>query len=173
MYESRGQAVQKLDNDFFEAYKRLDRLCSDIYGCRNGVSRYIDDLEHVSCRDRLAVPMVDASYKSLKHLRGVRNQIAHDPGQLQICEESDIRQIDEFYNCLMTGNDPLTVLRKCHEASASAKRKAPAAKPAAAPPVSNPHERTPHARHRGRFDVALLALIGAAAILAYFLLHLL
>ena len=26
--------MQILDNEFFEAYKRLDRLCSDIYGCR-------------------------------------------------------------------------------------------------------------------------------------------
>ena len=165
--------MQKLDNDFFEAYKRLDRLCSDIYGCRNGVSRYIDDLEHVSYRDRFAVPLVDAAYKSLKHLRGVRNQIAHDPGQFQICEECDIRQIDEFYDCLMTGNDPLTVLRKYHEAGASVKREAPAAKSEAALPVSNPHGRTPRARHIGRFAVAFLILIGAAAILAYFLLRLL
>ena len=36
--------MQAIDNEFFEAYKRLDRLCSDIYGCRNGVSQYIEDM---------------------------------------------------------------------------------------------------------------------------------
>ena len=40
--------MQAIDNEFFEAYKRLDRLCSDIYGCRNGVSQYIEDMERVS-----------------------------------------------------------------------------------------------------------------------------
>ncbi len=48
--------MQAIDNEFFEAYKRLDRLCSDIYGCRNGVSQYIEDMERVSYQGRLAIP---------------------------------------------------------------------------------------------------------------------
>lgn len=52
----RGVFMQAIDNEFFEAYKRLDRLCSDIYGCRNGVSQYIEDMERVSYQGRLAIP---------------------------------------------------------------------------------------------------------------------
>ena len=55
--------MQAIDNEFFEAYKRLDRLCSDIYGCRNGVSQYIEDMERVSYQGRLAIPSWEQAYK--------------------------------------------------------------------------------------------------------------
>ena len=163
--------MQKLDNEFFEAYKRLDCLCSDIYGCSNGISRYIDDLEHISYRDRLAVPMVETSYKRLKHLRWVRNQIAHDPGQFQICEESDISQINDFHNDIITGNDPLTKLRKYHEASASSERQTSPAASKAAPPVSNFRSHTPSTRPLVSLGAVLLIFIGAIVALAYLLLR--
>ena len=70
--------MQAIDNEFFEAYKRLDRLCSDIYGCRNGVSQYIEDMERVSYQGRLAIPSWEQAYRTLKHLRWVRNQLAHN-----------------------------------------------------------------------------------------------
>ena len=48
--------MQERDNTFFEAYKRLDRLCADMYGGQNGVSQYLEDMERQPYRDRLAVP---------------------------------------------------------------------------------------------------------------------
>ena len=38
--------MQPADNDFFEEYKRLDRLCADMYSCQNGVSEYINQMEN-------------------------------------------------------------------------------------------------------------------------------
>ena len=37
--------MQSLDNEFFEEYKRLDRLCSDMFSSRIGVSAYIEAME--------------------------------------------------------------------------------------------------------------------------------
>ena len=95
--------MQAIDNEFFEAYKRLDRLCSDIYGCRNGVSQYIEDMERVSYQGRLAIPSWEQAYRTLKHLRWVRNQLAHDSGQLQLCEERDIQDTNNFYDDIVSG----------------------------------------------------------------------
>ena len=121
--------MQELDNAFFEGYKRLDRLCSDMYGGRNGVSQYIADMETASYEGWFAVSAWDSSYKTLKHLRWVRNQIAHDSGQLPICEEEDIRDVNDFYDAVMSGQDPLTQLRKYRAAHAAAKKVVARAKP--------------------------------------------
>ena len=104
--------MQQLDNEFFEAYKRLERLCSDMYGYRSGISQYIAEMECQPYRDQLAIPLWDQSYKQLKHLRWVRNQIAHDSGAVQICTERDIRDVNSFYHDIISGQDPLTTLRK-------------------------------------------------------------
>ena len=58
--------MQAIDNEFFEAYKRLDRLCSDIYGCRNGVSQYIEDMERASDQGRLCNSFVGAGIQDAK-----------------------------------------------------------------------------------------------------------
>ena len=34
------------DNTFFEEYKHLDKICSDIYSTSGGVSQYILDMEN-------------------------------------------------------------------------------------------------------------------------------
>ena len=160
--------MQAIDNEFFEAYKRLDRLCSDIYGCRNGVSQYIEDMERASYQERLAIPSWEQAYRTLKHLRWVRNQLAHDSGQLQLCGERDIQDTNSFYDDIMSGRDPLTQLRRYQEDHLAVKKSAHRVKPAAMPTVS---DHSDAARQAGRtvcFPVAILLLACAAAIVFYF-----
>mgnify|MGYP004595358123 CR=1 FL=1 len=114
--------MQAIDNEFFEAYKRLDRLCSDIYGCRNGVSQYIEDMERQSSRGVCAVPDWDRNYKMLKHLRWVRNQIAHDSGLLTFSTAQDIQDVHAFHSAILAGQDPLTLLRKHNDRLRAAAR---------------------------------------------------
>ena len=40
--------MEQIDNKFFEEYKRLDKLCGEIFSCRNGVSEYITQMECTS-----------------------------------------------------------------------------------------------------------------------------
>ena len=177
--------MQALDNEFFEAYKRLDRLCSDMYGCQNGVSQYIKSMESQSYSGQLMVPSWELSYKTLKHRRWVRNQIAHNPGQFQICAERDIQDVNRFYADIMSGQDPLTRLRKRREAyrSAIAKKPSRPAKSAAAPPASDRRSTPPPAGHTtppghtspptGRTGcfATIILILWALLTIAYLLVH--
>lgn len=166
--------MQALDNEFFEAYKRLDRLCSDIYGCRNGVSQYIEDMDEASYLGQLAVSLWEQAYKTLKHLRWVRNQIAHDSGQILICDESDIQDVNDFYDDIMSGRDPLAQLRRYREDRATVKKTARRAEPSAMPTVSSYADAArPTRRRAGRFAVAILILAGTVAVIVYLLTNLL
>lgn len=158
--------MQALDNEFFEAYKCLDRLCSDMYGCRNGINQYIEDMERASHLEQLAIPSWERAYKSLKHLRWIRNQIAHDSGQVQICEEYDIQDVDDFYDSIMSGRDPLSQLRRYREDRAAVNKTVRCAGPASTPAASNRSNAALPPRRRTSFFIAvpILLLILATAI---------
>ena len=103
------------DNDFFEAYKRLDKLCSEMYACQNGVSAYIDQMKSEAFQGQYRVSSWNTDYKMLMQIRRVRNQIAHDSGSYQISEPEDLDFVQDFRSRIFSGNDPLTLLRKAIE----------------------------------------------------------
>ena len=111
-----------VDNDFFEAYKRLDKLCSEMYSCQNGVSEYIAQMDRLTYKGQYRVFSWNNDYKMLKHVRRVRNQIAHDSGSFQISEPDDLDFVQEFRSRIFSGNDPLTLLRKAIESADSLRR---------------------------------------------------
>ena len=88
--------MHSLDNAFFEEYKRLNKLCSDMYSCQNGLSEYIADMEDKSRQGQFQVSSWDADYKTLKHVRWIRNQIAHDPDAYLVSTSSDLAFLQEF-----------------------------------------------------------------------------
>lgn len=107
--------MQPLDNDFFEEYKRLDRLCGDMYACQNGVSAYLAAMESKAAQGQARVACWNSDYRMLKHVRWVRNQIAHDSGNCQLSEPSDLAFVQDFYSRIFSGQDALTLLRKANE----------------------------------------------------------
>lgn len=114
--------MQPADNEFFEEYKHLDKLCGDMYSCRNGISEYIDQMDNKSYKGSPLIPSWNSDYKMLKHIRWVRNQIAHDSGAYQVSESEDLEFVRNFYDRIFSGQDPLTLLRK-EEEKAAARRK--------------------------------------------------
>ena len=104
--------MQTFDNEFFEEYKHLDKLCSEIYDCRNGISRYISEMERLEGDGARRVTGWDYDYRMLKHIRYVRNLIAHDSEVYQISTPDDLFFVREYYRRIMSGDDALTVLRK-------------------------------------------------------------
>lgn len=109
--------MHSLDNAFFEEYKRLNKLCSDMYSCQNGLSEYIADMEDKSRQGQFQVSSWDADYKTLKHVRWIRNQIAHDPDAYLVSTSSDLAFLQEFYSRILLGQDPIALLRKATHAS--------------------------------------------------------
>ncbi len=78
------------DNEFFEEYKRLDRLCGDMYACQNGVSAYLAAMDDKALQGQSLVSCWRSDYRQLKHVRWVRNRIAHDSGQAPLSEPDDL-----------------------------------------------------------------------------------
>ena len=98
---------------FIDSYKRLEKLCSEIYNDNHGVSSYIEEMINTPIGAQY-VPGWDADLKQLKHYRWVRNQIVHDPGctEENMCEYGDAQWLDNFHSRIMSANDPLAQYRK-------------------------------------------------------------
>ena len=99
------------DNNFFESYKRLDRLCGDILNCKNGISEYIQQMEQTG-QSGFKVANWTEDYKMLTHVRLVRNQIAHDTSNASFSTETDLEFVNSFYNRILKQDDPFAHLRK-------------------------------------------------------------
>jgi hypothetical protein len=98
---------------FQELYKKLDNLCKDCYDSQEGVSEYIRQMDKCMFDGKRFVQDWEIEYNNLKHVRWVRNQLAHEVGTLNsnIVEEDDIFFVSNFYDKIMNSNDPLSLLR--------------------------------------------------------------
>ena len=100
--------------EFFDEYKRLDKLCSDIYGkSSGGVTSYINDMASVSSSDAQKILDWHSTYNKLKSLRHIRNQMAHGEGSFDdyACSYDDIEWLRDFRNKIMNVSDPLAIYR--------------------------------------------------------------
>jgi len=99
--------------DFQEQYKRLDNLCKDCYSSSTGVTEYINRMDESSFQGRHYIDNWDNTYRQLKHIRWIRNQLAHEPGTFDsdICSKEDVEFIASFYDKMMNSIDPLSALR--------------------------------------------------------------
>ena len=162
------------DNEFFEEYKRLEKLCSEIYGAPNGVSAYLADMEGKAAQGRYRIPSWETDYKTLKHLRWVRNELAHNTYTYTFSEPQDVRQAQDFRQRILTEQDPLTRLQRVNAARRSQQRPrqtpppyvapAPLRQAAPTPPRQTASAPSPVQRpaRKGRRGVAfVLILLGA------------
>ncbi len=147
--------MQVLDNKFFEEYKRLEKLCSDMYSCNSGVSGYIADMEQKAARGERMVPSWANDYKMLKHVRWARNRIAHDTTGEQFSEASDLAFVQEFYGRILKGQDSLALLRAAE--AKPAKQPRPSARPYQQPYEYRQTQEKPHKKkHKGVTTVILM-----------------
>ena len=102
---------------FINSYKRLEKLCNEIYDSNHGISAYIDDMARLTSASfyvfnwNAPAPVTSLG---LKHYRWIRNQIAHEPNctEENMCEYGDAQWIDDFYDRIMNQSDPLAMYRK-------------------------------------------------------------
>ena len=117
---------------FIDSYKRLEKLCGEIYNDNHGLSAYIDEMINNPIASH-CVPGWDEDLKKLKHFRWVRNQIVHEPGctEENMCEPSDVRWLDDFYSRIMSASDPLALYRRARSPRTAQKaRETDASEPA-------------------------------------------
>lgn len=117
--------MRDLNIEFQEQYKRLDKLCREMYSFGEGVSAYIQDMENTPYTEQCTVYNWESIYKELKHARWMRNQLAHDISiDTDFSEQSDIEFVKRFYESIMNGSDPLACAYKAKQA-AMQKRNSP------------------------------------------------
>lgn len=117
------------ERELFDEFKRLESLCRDMFSCQHGVSEYISQMERVPAYIRDQIPFWNEDYRTLKHLRWLRNQIAHETTSTD-CSLRDIEQLKDFYSRILNVQDPLAVSRRVKQKlqGSSCRRSAPAQK---------------------------------------------
>ena len=94
---------------FFEEYKKLDNLCKDLFKSDRGVSQYIEEMECTPFTKSRLVESWQDDYKMLKHVRWIRNNIAHN-NECSGCSKSDVKSVNDFYKKIINQKDPFSVI---------------------------------------------------------------
>ena len=102
----------KINAEFVEKFGELEKLCSDIYSQKHGVSCYIDDM--ISKSGERYVLNWEYHKKRLKDVRYKRNKLTH--GEVGFSEnfaqKEDIDFIQDFINLIFKREDPLSIYNK-------------------------------------------------------------
>ena len=117
--------MHQADVEFLDKYKQLESLLRDMLHPQqgsNGVTEYINIMESTPYREQISVSNWDETYKELKHLRWVRNQIAHKSSSLPFSDEEDTVALNDFYESIMQLNDPIASIEKLKKEHHAPKR---------------------------------------------------
>ena len=96
--------------ELLEEYKYVDKICQEMLGAGKGVTAYIEQLDKTPVTVRYWITEWNDEYRQLKHIRWLRNQIAHSTGTVD-CTQSDLEWLKGFHNRLLTQQD---LLAKAH-----------------------------------------------------------
>lgn len=96
--------------ELLEEYKYVDAICRDMLGAEKGVTAYIEQLDETPMTVRYWITEWNDEYRQLKHIRWLRNQIAHSTGSVE-CSQADVDWLKGFHNRLLTQQD---LLAKAH-----------------------------------------------------------
>ena len=95
-------------------------MIKDAYSCQNGFSEYISMMEKSPGNRAVHIPSWNDDYKMLKHLRWLRNRIAHDTGSTEL-KSSDLDDLKDFRKRFLKGQDPLALSAKLKKSSSAQK----------------------------------------------------
>ena len=110
--------MNNLNYIFFDEFKKLDKICRDIYGAsldgKLGVTMYLDDMSSNSHLVKNHIPSWYSDYNKLKKLRNIRNELAHSQNSFSYieCTQDDIDFICNFRKRILDQTDPLSILHK-------------------------------------------------------------
>ena len=97
--------------ELLEEYKYVDAICRDMLGAEKGVTAYIEQLDETPATVRYWITEWNDEYRQLKHIRWLRNQIAHSTEYVE-CTQSDLDWLKGFHNRLLTQQDLLVKARR-------------------------------------------------------------
>lgn len=106
--------MNTLNYMFFEEFKKLDKVCKEIYNSDVGVTNYIKDMQSVPRNKYLFIKNFELNLKYLIRFRHIRNHLAHSEGGFdeKVCTEEDIVLIKNFHKRILTCSDPIALVLK-------------------------------------------------------------
>lgn len=102
-----GKKMNAVQIELLEEYKYVDSICRDMLSAEKGVTAYIEQMEATQPVVRYKIVGWDDDYRKLKHIRWLRNKIAHSTGNVE-CTSSDVAWLKAFHSRLLTQRDPLS-----------------------------------------------------------------
>ena len=98
---------------FLQAYKQLEQLCNQSFGCKNGVTYYIDCMRNAPNDAWDTVPGWREDFHKLKRLRHIRNQLTHEVDAFDrvIITDDDSIWLHTFQGRIQRHTDPLSQYR--------------------------------------------------------------
>ena len=148
--------------EFLDEYKYVDKICREMFGTEKGVTTYIEQLDETPMTVRYWITEWNNEYRQLKHIRWLRNQIAHSTGYVE-CTQSDLDWLKDFHNRLLTQQDLLAKARRVIQESQIQRQQQQAKNIAAAAP--KPGTNVYRSPRGPRKSWVLIAVIAALAIL--------
>jgi hypothetical protein len=99
-------------NDFLDAYKHLEKICSEIFNQQHGITQYIDEMCNTPRFASLNIQGWNRDLENLKRVRHIRNAMVHDPSyNTDDYQTKDVEFLKDFYNRILQQQDPLSLLR--------------------------------------------------------------
>ena len=115
--------MDMLNVSFLEEYKRLDRLCCEIYRADKGITSYIEDMKSKELTECQFPHTWNSDLSNLLRLRKIRNQLTHEIGTLNVplCTQADVDWLQGFRQKIYQAADPLALLHKMQSREDSSK----------------------------------------------------
>lgn len=102
---------------FFEEYRTLNNVCSQMYDDNRGVTLYIEDMESTSYKISKKIDGWDDTLRKLRRMRHIWNQLAHETSfDVIICTQEDVEWVHEFYENILHARDPIALCYKMRKA---------------------------------------------------------
>lgn len=101
----------EIEERLFDEYKTVDKICKDKFSSQSGVNQYIAEMERNFSYGRSVISSWNDDYYKLKHMRWLRNKIAHESDATD-CNWDDLAWLKEFHSRLLNRQDPLALLAK-------------------------------------------------------------
>ena len=100
-------------NELIRAFSHLEKICNEMYKDKHGVSLYIEEMKRETSLKTKSIPGWSSDLERLKHLRYIRNGIAHDDQTVDTSyTDSDVAFLEEMYDRIIAGTDPIGQLRR-------------------------------------------------------------
>lgn len=125
--------MNAVEINILEEFKYVDAICRDMLNADKGVSAYIEQLDTTPLAVRYWITEWNNEYRQLKHIRWLRNQIAHSTGYVE-CSQADLDWLKDFHNKLLTQQDLLAKARRIIQESQIQKQQQQAKTVSAAAP---------------------------------------